>query len=664
TWYNRSNSGLPSNVVNAVALNSNGDLWAATEMGIARFDGSTWQTYRTDNSPLPEASVTDVAVGPNNEVWMQCGIGVMFTKFQSGSWSNVDCGAYGAKCLAVASNGDLYAGTPSNGLLKYDGNIWTNFSTGNSNLANNFIPRIAIGPGDLVFLRNSTELATFNGSTFTAYPIPVHPDYSSALDHLHVAADGSCYVTTSAVYITDPEPDVLYPRCLRLIAGVWNDLHHFGYPTPPQGPMGTITLDGTGVIWTGADRFFSRTGTTWAQEPYATSAPGQTLCSSVHAADNEVVWAAGVYAATNNRYNFDGTTWSEYNSGQLITVNDVITDGAGNPILATPGGVLWANGNSWTVFNSVNSPIPSDYIDELFMDTSGALWVIPDNGGILKYDGAWTLYTTANTTLSSNDVTSIAQHSDGMFWIGTGNGAAGGGGVSRFDGSTWTTWTPLSSNLPYNIFVRDISIASDGKPWMLLDRSGETDVVAHFDGTDFILYDNINSALPMYLSCLMIGPDNVPLVGTPFNGLEYLSPVLGQWNTFDITNSGIASNGVNDIDRAPNGDIWLSTGSGLNKLTVDFIDAVDEAASPDTHLTLAPSIADDQVQVMTNSILIENAILEVIDARGRVAHRESIRLAPGSPGRTIIGTHQLAPGMYTMALRGSTLRSARFIVAH
>jgi ligand-binding sensor domain-containing protein len=660
TWYNRSNSGVPANYVHAVALAENGDLWAATAGGLAHFDGSTWTAYRPDNAPLPDPVLYDVAVGPNGEVWMQCGNGSTLLKLDNGTWSIVDCGVIGTKSLAVASNGHLYMGTSSAGLMRYDGSSWVAFHTGNSNLPSNQVPRVNIAPSGLVYLRSGTELVSFDGNTFTPHPLPVSTEYSSNVEHIAVTDNGTCFVTTSAVYLAPPE--MLWPRCLRLSNGVWLDIHHVGYPNPPLGPMGPIGAVNDFDIWTGSNRLASYTNFDWAQEEYESSAPGQVSIISLHATPDGEVWAGGAYATTANRYVFDGTAWSEFNSGQLITINDIITDAEEEPILATPNGVLWADGFDWTTFNTGNSPLPSNYIEQVFMDNDGALWVVPENGGILKYNGSWTTYTTANAPLSSNDVNSIAQHSDGTYWIGTGNGASGGGGVSRFDGTNWTTWTPANANLPFNIFVPDIAIASDGTPWFLLDRIGDLDLVARFDGTDFVLQDALNSTLPQNLYCLIIGPDDVPFVGTTFDGLKYRQPGENDWSTFNIANSGIADNSVLDLSRAPNDDLWIATGGGVNRLTLDFVESISDASGVGEGLLLAPNIVDDQLQLSLDMPAADKTSIEVTDAGGRLVHRADARLLPAGRSHLSIDTHGLAPGSYVLNLRGEVLRSARFVV--
>ncbi|MBK9176081.1 MAG: hypothetical protein IPM46_07030 [Flavobacteriales bacterium] len=666
TFFNRSNSGLPDNQVNAIACDASGELWIGTAAGIAYHDGISWETYRTDNSGLLQPPVDQVAVGPAGEVWMHGGTGGTIQKLQGGSWLDVDPGVIGIQALAVDASGILWVATSMAGLLRFDGTNWTTFNTGNSAIPSNNIIRVTIAPSGTILLRCGVELVTFDGSVFTSYPIPVDPMYSSNVDQLTVAADGICYVTTSAYYYPQPNPtNVLFPRCLRLVGSVWDDLHHYGYPGFPEGPMGAIALDDTGTLWTGASRFYSLTNGIWAAEAYASNAPGQNSIGCLHAAPDGKVWAAGSYSTTNNRYVFDGVAWSEFNGGQLITVNDIITDPDGEPILATDIGVLWADGVAWNSFNTGNSPLPSNFIEKLFLDDDEALWVVPGNGGLLKYDGNWTTYTTANAPLSSNDVNSIAQDPIGVYWIGTGNGAAGGGGISRFDGTNWTTWTPANSSLPYNSFVPSIAIASDGTPWFLLDRTFEPDVVAWFDGNDFVQYHTFNSSLPQNMTCVVMGPSDVPFVGTPFDGLMYRPIGASDWSAFTISNSGIATKSVQDISLAPDGDLWIAAGTGgINRLTVDFFEAMDDVATGTSGLSIAPSIADASADVLLTLDATERVVLEVIDANGKVVRRSGTSTAPAGTLRRRIDTSMLANGSYTVVVIGSTVRTARLVVQH
>jgi hypothetical protein len=102
--YTTSNSGLVSNNVKAVAVDSNNVKWFGTASGVSKFDGTTWTTYTTSNSGLANNNVTAVAIDSSGIKWF---------------------------------------GT-AGGVSKFDGTTWTTYNTSNSNLVSNNISAITI----------------------------------------------------------------------------------------------------------------------------------------------------------------------------------------------------------------------------------------------------------------------------------------------------------------------------------------------------------------------------------------------------------------------------------------------------------------------------------------------------------------------------------------
>jgi len=61
--------GLPNEWVNAVAVGSDGTVWAGTSAGLARLEGGNWITDTTEEG-LPHDQVTAVAVANDGTVWV------------------------------------------------------------------------------------------------------------------------------------------------------------------------------------------------------------------------------------------------------------------------------------------------------------------------------------------------------------------------------------------------------------------------------------------------------------------------------------------------------------------------------------------------------------------------------------------------------------------
>lgn len=72
-----------------------------------------------------------------------------------------------------------------------------------------------------------------------------------------------------------------------------------------------------------------------------------------------------------------------------------------------------------------------NYVFSVTVDTDDRVWAGTWGGGVSRYDGKqWTSYTTRDG-LAGNIVFSVTQAPDGAMWFGTNNG------VSRFDGRRW-----------------------------------------------------------------------------------------------------------------------------------------------------------------------------------------------------------------------------------
>jgi ligand-binding sensor domain-containing protein len=96
-------------------------------------------------------------------------------------------------------------------------------------------------------------------------------------------------------------------------------------------------------------------------------------------------------------------------------------------------------------------------ITAITIDNQGNKW-FTTKAGVSKFDGTtWTTYTTANSGLAWNYVSAIAIDGQGNKWFGTPNG------VATF-GTTWTTYTSTNSGLAIGS-VASIAIDGQGNKW-------------------------------------------------------------------------------------------------------------------------------------------------------------------------------------------------------
>ena len=260
---------------------------------------------------------------------------------------------------------------------------------------------------------------------------------------------------------------------------------------------------------------------------------------------------------------FDGINWITYNTGNsgisANCIDEVSVDAKGTYWIVTTAFGDSTNicqsfdGTTWTIFNTSNSGLPSNRLGSIVIDKSGNKWFTTWGGGIAKFDGKnWTVFNTSNSGLPDNYILSMLIDGLGNIWVGTYNGLA------KFDGTHWKVYTSTNSGLPGNYVF---SMAEDGlgNIWMGTDNG-----LAKFDGTNWTVYNTSNSGLTEnYLNSI-----NTDVAGNKW--IVTLSGVLVKfdgtnWTVYNKSNSGIHNNQVSSLMIDRSGNKWIGTSTGLVK---------------------------------------------------------------------------------------------------
>ena len=262
----------------------------------------------------------------------------------------------------------------------------------------------------------------------------------------------------------------------------------------------------------------------------------------------------------------DGNIWVvDADGGNLSIVTSSIIVG---------GNLVKYDGTNWTVYDMADSGLQSGYVSYLAIDIDGNVWIgaSPDwdgsqmvGGGLIKFDGtSWTFYNTSNSELPSNYISGLAADTNGNVWVGTypewdGNQSVGGGLV-KFDGTNWTVYNTTNSALPGN-YTFDLTTGKDGNIWM---RSAEA--LVKFDGTDWTIYNIMdNSGLPnRRIESFVIDVDGGVWIGT-WGGLGYFSPTPTPTPT-PVFDTGTPSNPYPSISGTHTGTITPNQTITVSKL--------------------------------------------------------------------------------------------------
>src|ERR1700761_5497783 len=64
-------NGLPQNSINDLLFDKNGNLWLATQVGLVRFNGSSFNRYYPDDKPEMESNIIYLATNDQGGIYFQ-----------------------------------------------------------------------------------------------------------------------------------------------------------------------------------------------------------------------------------------------------------------------------------------------------------------------------------------------------------------------------------------------------------------------------------------------------------------------------------------------------------------------------------------------------------------------------------------------------------------
>ena len=199
---------------------------------------------------------------------------------------------------------------------------------------------------------------------------------------------------------------------------------------------------------------------------------------------------------------YDGVSWTVYDSLNSPLLKNKILSVAVNQQgvwAGTDTGLFNLDGGLWTRFTVANSGLASDTAAYLYSNGGYELYIF-STGGFTSYDGAnWQQYNTSNSNLVDDTVQCMYKGASGNLWVGTKNG------LSLFDGNTWQNFTSSNSSLADD----DIrSLAEDGNGQLFVGTASHGMMI--YNGSEFLYAQDFVSsyhALPQTISRLHRLPD-------------------------------------------------------------------------------------------------------------------------------------------------------------
>jgi ligand-binding sensor domain-containing protein len=155
--YNTSNSGISDDYIRAIAFDTLNNLWIGTTDGLNFFDGNNWTVFNTGNSALLSNNITTIQVGKNNQKFIGTINGGLvyyndttFTIYYNTTSNMPDNSALH---IALDSNDFRWVATPSAGLVAHlNGSAWQVFHELNSGMPASSVNYVAIDKAQTKFL--------------------------------------------------------------------------------------------------------------------------------------------------------------------------------------------------------------------------------------------------------------------------------------------------------------------------------------------------------------------------------------------------------------------------------------------------------------------------------------------------------------------------------
>jgi ligand-binding sensor domain-containing protein len=544
------NTGIPGDYVYSLAVDAKDRPWVTSddpiwdEGGLGIFGGDRWHSWTNVDGKSPTHMMRNLKFDANGHAWMASEIGLLTftgTKVKKvWSMANAPWPTNVVRDFDWDSHGNLWVAlndvrTVHGGVARYDGTKWTVWTTANGlpwPSPWDQVSALEIDGQDHVWIGSPVYGgAMFDGSTW------------------HALGDG----TGTWVYDITIAPD--------------------GTPWYAFTSTGVRTWDGT--------KWVDRTG------PFGTSD-----ISLVTVDRQGRIWV-GTFIGRIWRWSGHGSTWDLFYDPPSLSghIYGLAFDSKNRPWVGGIGGATMRRTNgTWAVYTTLNTALPSRWVDSVMVDTSGIGWFSTAGGGLARYDGThWRDFNPYNWgseqwPFATNAATDTVQAPDGSIWS-----APTSHGVGRWDGSTWTpylnfydiialaaapngtiwaapkyrgavierfrngTWKEIA--MPPGYDPTDITTDGNGNVWV----AGYG--LLRYDGTTWTNWTTANSGLPSdIVLSVTVAPDGVVWAGTA----EGLARFDGTNWTVYTEADGLPANVINGIAIAPNGHVWIGAFDGTN----------------------------------------------------------------------------------------------------
>jgi serine/threonine protein kinase/ligand-binding sensor domain-containing protein len=524
--------GLPDNNVNALLVDDDDRLWAATSLGIAVFDDQTWTTFDRGDG-LGMDGVTSLAGDTFGGVWAGLlRFDDIFAYYDGKTWTyapDTPLPIPYARPLALVSDADwgLFAGLDRYGLAHFAEDTWRVYTQAQGLPADTVVALQLVD--DVLYLAFEQGAARMDieSGVFTS----LSPLSRAAIHAIYHAQDGRLWFGGDGIFAYDADDDALTPFTVNA--------HPFS-----SWPVRAIAEDDD-ALWfaTEGGGLLRYDGDVWQHWTVPANLRDNRVNAVVQAADG-ALWFAHRAGMGLTRYTPERGAWEVFGEAEGALPDPGVpgVDSAGNLWIGGYGQLRWYDGSGWRSIKPAALDTVMAY--GITFGPHDIMWV-RGYATLLRYDprtDAWTTFTAEDHPAIAK-IDKVYAAPDGTCWI------AGPDGLAYYDGSAWHTETLDEASSEVNALSGtpngDIWAASRGD--LFHRAAGKWERYAWPAG---------------WVSGLQGAPDGTVWVWG--DGLGHFNPADKRWKT-STTADGLVPGWISSVWITPEGVVWVGTDRGVSR---------------------------------------------------------------------------------------------------
>ena len=469
---------------------------------------------------------------------------IRYLDVEQGLWSSY------ISVLLVDKKGNIWVGAGDNGVSKYDGINFTNYSM-REGLSGNSVTSI-------IETRNGNIwIGTYNGITLFDGVNCIQFTEKEGLGNNHILSmmedkTGNLWLGTQGGGITKFEL-----KNLEEGKGVFT--HYTTKEGLPGNNVTSCIEDNNGNMWFGTNYGVTQ----FNGNRFLHIAPwdgfDNTPISALLQDRNGNTWIG----SGNGIAKFNGKSFIRYSEKEGLSDNHVssmIEDKKGNIWISTIlGGLNKFDGKRFTHFNQAQG-LTNNKVIRIAEDKQGNIWCSTEGGGINKLNDASFSYKLDKSIFDYGRVRPIMKDAEGNLWFGTETG-----GLFKFDNTSIVKY--IIKNPDQNYGLRSILADKTGSLWLGTTDGGG---LIRFDRKNFTRFSERDGGTTLNVMSLIEDKNGAIWWGTFGNGIKKMTKNNLPGNKMSLVDfsvsEGLSSNRVMTVFEDKAGNLWFCTeGGGLGK---------------------------------------------------------------------------------------------------